>query len=83
MELLSQEELDEVQRFFEGTGKRMIEQMQTSIIAAWIVAQTPAEREEQWHRLQAVTYLESLLRDSPARNQMNQRLVERRASLRA
>ena len=73
MDQLSEEQLDEIRLFVEGTGQIMFSNLQGAYIAEWMMAKTTDEREECWRMLQAAMRLQSLLRDASAMNVMNRR----------
>jgi hypothetical protein len=77
MDQLTVEELDEVQRFFAGTGQKILAALRAAYIAEWLTSTHTIDRERCWQMTQSVDRLEGLLRDAKAMNDLSRRARER------
>jgi uncharacterized protein YdaU (DUF1376 family) len=71
---LTDEQLERVREFFTSDASALLwRQLETKIIADWLVAEDPAKRERCWHEIQAVLQLQAKLRDAKANTRLSQR----------
>jgi hypothetical protein len=72
--MLNDEQIEEIRQFCGSpTCVLLFDGIEASIMAKWIIAKTPADREECWQELQACLRLQAALRDAGAMKRLTQR----------
>jgi len=76
---LSAEQLEEIRTFMLSEAAELLfTQMEAGVIADWIGATAPSDREDHWMRLQMILRLKAYLRDAAAMKKLTDRNQERR-----
>lgn len=78
---LTDEQLERVREFFNSDASALLwRQLETKIMADWLLAEDPAKRERCWYEIQAVLQLQATLRDAKANTRLDQRAQNIRAT---
>jgi hypothetical protein len=71
---LNDKQLERIREFFTSDDATLLwQRLEAQIMADWLVAPTPAEREKHWYEIQAVLQLQATLRDATAMKRLDQR----------
>jgi hypothetical protein len=78
---LTDDQVFEVREFFSGAAASLIfQRLEAEVLSDWIMSQSTADREQHWHKLQAILELQAKLRDAGADKRLTQRSQNARAT---